>query len=107
MKTLLCCLSAVSLLALFGCSATQEAELDSWLQSPATQQEIATLENFAFQLLNTYLETHVLATGPGGTPNFAAAETAVIPAVRAKYGLTLAQATYVVRQAEASIKSQP
>jgi hypothetical protein len=107
MKTLLCCLSAVSLLALFGCSATQEAELDSWLQSPATQQEIGTLENFAFQLLNAYLETHVLATGPGGTPNFAAAETAVIPAVRAKYGLTLVQATYVVRQAEASIKSQP
>ena len=107
MKTLLCCLSAVSLLALFGCSATQETELDSWLQSPATQQEIGTLENFAFQLLNTYLETHVLATGPGGTPNFAAAETAVIPVVRAKYGLTLAQATYVVRQAEASIKSQP
>jgi hypothetical protein len=107
MKTLLCRLSAVSLLALSGCSATQEAELDSWLQSPATQQEIGTLENFAFQLLSAYLETHVLATGPGGTPNFAAAETAVIPAVRAKYGLTLAQATYVVRQAEASIKSQP
>jgi hypothetical protein len=107
MKTLLYCLSAVSLLALSGCSATQEAELDSWLQSPATQQEIGTLENFAFQLLNAYLETHVLTTGPGGTPNFAAAETAVIPAVRAKYGLTLAQATYVVRQAEASIKSQP
>ena len=107
MKTLLCCLSAVSLLALIGCSATQEAELDSWVKSPATQQEIGTLENFAFDLLNTYLENHVLATGPDGAPNFAAAETAVIPAVRAKYGLTLAQATYVVRQAEASVLSQP
>jgi hypothetical protein len=107
MKTLLCCLFTVSLLALSGCSSTQEAEVNSWLQSPATQQEIGTLENFAFDLLNTYLETHVLATGPGSTPNFAAAETAVIPAVQAKYGLTLAQATYVVRQAESRITSQP
>jgi hypothetical protein len=107
MKTLLCCLSTVSLLALSGCSSTREAELDSWVKSPATQQEIGTLENFAFDLLNTYLETHVLATGSDGSPNFAAAETAVIPAVRAKYGLTLAQATYVVRQAEAGVLSQP
>ena len=97
-------LMTAALLALLpACSSTEQAAFDNWLTSPAVQAEIGDMTQFAFILLNGYLESQ---TGVTATPNFSNCEAPVIAAVQKRYNLNSQQATYIVQRAEARIAAR-
>jgi hypothetical protein len=76
------------------------------LNSPSTQSVIGDIENFAVSFLEAYLTSHDTAGNAITGPDFSKAEPSAIAAVRKKFHLSQAQATYVVLKAEARLAGE-
>jgi hypothetical protein len=98
-------MTAALLALLPACSSTEQAAFDNWLTSPAVQAEIGDMTQFAFILLNGYLESQSGAylVSQTGAPDFSGCESTVIASVQQKYSLNATEAAYVVKKAEARI----
>jgi hypothetical protein len=94
---------AAALLCFAGCTAVEQADFNTWLNSPSTQSVIGNIENFAVSFLEAYLTSHVTAGNPVTGPDYSKAEPGAIAAVRKQFHLNQVQATWVVRQAEARL----